>query len=227
MNKSEEYKKYEYLMEVMPYEFINNCNIEIEKNYDVICKFEKEFNKKIGVMYESNYIYVVVDLVKSNGSDYFTYERIIQKNYKSAVVVMPMFDNKILLLKQHRHAIRNVQYALPRGFGEIGLTPEENAKKELMEEVGIENDDIKNIKYLGEVIPDSGSMATKVSVFVIEISKYGVSNDIYENIEKSLLVTFEQLEDMISDNTINDGFTLSTITLYKNYINNRPPRKLS
>lgn len=38
-----------------------------------------------------------------------------------------------------------MQYCFPRGFGEKGFSPEENAKKELIEEIGITSREIKNI----------------------------------------------------------------------------------
>lgn len=83
---------------------------------------------------------MVADLVytidKDNNKNYFAYERIIPKaKNNSSVVIVPIYEDKIILLKQYRHALRDYQYSLPRGYGEDTVQVENNVKKELSEEI--------------------------------------------------------------------------------------------
>lgn len=114
---------------------------------------------------------MLVDLVKDSKGDVFAYERIVHTATGNAIVVIPKYHNKYLLLKQFRHAIRTEQYAFPRGFGEDGLTGEENAKKELSEEI---NAIIKenSLTYLGKTVSDSGLCGDNVLVYQCEVEAY-------------------------------------------------------
>lgn len=58
---------------------------------------------------------MVVDIcIGKNG--YYTYERIIPKIQGIAVAVLAEWSGRFFLLKQYRHALRDWQYAIPRGF---------------------------------------------------------------------------------------------------------------
>ena len=49
-------------------------------------------------------------------------------------VCVPVFEGRFVLLRQYRHAIREFQYGFPRGFGEAGVSVEENVREEIQEE---------------------------------------------------------------------------------------------
>ncbi len=66
--------------------------------------------------------------------------------HPGSVAVIPILpNNSILLVKQYRHAVREVLWEIPAGKiepGEIGL---ETAKRELREETGYETDSWRDI----------------------------------------------------------------------------------
>ena len=81
-------------------------------------RFQLVTGKRIGVVYESDYNILVVDLVYQIPGNYFTYERIIPKNHSGGVVILAFHNQNIIFLKQFRHATRDFEYSLIRGFSE-------------------------------------------------------------------------------------------------------------
>lgn len=204
-----EWKKYIILKEERPELFINNGIINIVFDESIIEDYQSKKNVKIGVVYDSPYNMMVVDLVYNDKEDYYTYERVIPKVKSGAVVIIPRYNGKYVLLKQYRHAIRDYQYAFPRGFAEAGISAEDNVRKELFEEIGAKS---SNIRYLGNVIADSGLIGNKVSVYECEINEYN-KKEKNEGIVEVIEVTSRQLIKMIDGNELDDGFTLSAVVM--------------
>ena len=204
-----EWSRYKKLREERPLLFVDNGLIHIVTDENVVADFQETHNRKIGVVYESAYNMVLVDLVYEEEGKYFAYERLVPAVESGAVVMIPKYKDKVILLNQYRHALRNYQYAFPRGFGEKGLSAEANCKKELMEEIGAT---VVHTEYLGQVTPDSGVQATVVSVYACEISDYDSSLH-SEGIKEILEVSEEQVECMIKNGEITDGFTLAALML--------------
>ena len=208
---SEELKKYFELMKERPEQFRPSDMICIETDLDRIQNYERETGKKIGVIYRSAYNIFVVDLIRTNNGTYYTYERLLPAVKVGAVVALVMCQNRFVLLKQYRHAIRDFQYAFPRGYGEEGVNAEENVRKEIQEEIGAT---VIGTEYLGTVVADSGLCGNAVSVFICEvenvIEKYG-----YEGIESMVMLEEEELAAWIQNGDITDGFSLAAYGLYK------------
>ena len=156
---------------------------------------------------------MLVDLVKNKNGDLFSYDRLIGTSTGVPVVTIPVYDGKFVLIKQYRHAIRSIQYAFPRGFGEDGLSAEENAVKELSEEVGATFADDARIKVIGSVTADSGITSGKVFVVYCEIISYEEKIG-YEGIQKTILLSERELGDWIKRGRIDDGFTLAAYSLF-------------
>ena len=205
-----EWKKYLQLKKEQPRLFQNNGNIKIVFDENIVENYQIETGNKIGVVYDSQYNMLVVDLVYEVEDKYFSYERILPKVKEGAVVIVPKYKDKYILLKQYRHAMRDTQYAFPRGFGEEDLNSEENVIKEIYEELSAR---ATNIKYLGSVIADSGLMGNKVSVYECEIDCY-VQKEANEGIVDIIEVSYEKLIEMVKQEEIDDGFTLSAIAMF-------------
>lgn len=209
--RSEELERYFKLVKARPELFVQQGALELILDEQKIRKFEKKGGRKIGVRYQSPYNMMVVDLVKDSSGDYFAYERIIQTTDAPSVVVFAIYNNKIAVAYQFRHSVRGPRYALPRGFGAKGKTAVENAEKEVFEEIG--GVSRKSI-LLGEVEADTGLTATRVSVVCCDLESMDCELGI-EGIAGVLLVTPDELADMIARGEITDGFTLSAWALYQ------------
>lgn len=208
---SEELQKYFCLMKEQPEQFRSSDMISIVKDIDEIEEYEEKAGKKIGVVYQSEYNIFVVDLIRNSDGTYYTYERLLHASQHGAVVAMAKYREQFIMLKQYRHSMRDFQYAFPRGYGEKGITAEENVKKELKEELDA---DVTYMEYIGKVIADSGLCGNEVSVFLCQVDGYAEKYE-YEGIESVITLEEEKLEQWIKDGVITDGFSLAAYGLYK------------
>lgn len=201
---------YKELMKSRP-ELFEDGVIHIVKDEETIAQYEKETGRDIGIVYKSAYNMVLVDLVYIEEGKYFAYERLVPTVAKGATVILPVCNGHFVLVKQYRHALRNYQYSLPRGYGENKLSAAENARKEIREELGAE---ATNIRYLGECVANSGISGDKVAVYTCEVDN--ISTDVREEgIVDYILVTEKELKEMLRTGKINDGFTMSAYALFK------------
>ncbi len=200
--------KYFSLIQKRPFEFKGN-EIKIITERATLEEYEYKNNCDLGLIYESAYHILLKDLVIENNI-IFPYERILKQSPYNSVVMIPMFENKFILLKQYRHSMRDFQLCFPRGFGEPNITIIENAKKELYEELGC---NLNHVHKFGEVVADSGICGEKVSVLLCQITAPILKKD-YEGIKEIKFFEFDELISLIKSNTITDGYTLSAISLY-------------
>src|SRR5687768_4057369 len=143
--------KYQDLLHNTPGIFSNeNALLKIVTDISAIKKWEIERKKQlgeeglpenwgeIGVVYEDPYILILRDLVRFPSGNLGSYFRILNSadlRGGQSTVVLPIIENKILLLKQFRHPTRKWHWEVPRGFGEPNISPEDNAKREIREEI--------------------------------------------------------------------------------------------
>ena len=209
MYHTTELEEYLALMERRPELFSQSDRITIETDPEKIRKFTEESGKKIGVVYKSSYNMLVTDLIRREDGSYYIYERLIPTE-QGGVVTVAQYGDRFVLLNQYRHALRKCQYAFVRGFGERGLSPSENAAKEISEELGA---GVLSCTCLGTICADSGLTAAETTAFFCTISEpAGLT---CEGIKETLLLSRGELEQMISEGKITDGFTLSAYMLYK------------
>ena len=167
---------------------------------------------EVGVVYEDEYILIIRDAVRFPNGKLGTYFRlVIQPDKAIGVVIMPIYQNKVLLIRHFRHATRNWHLEIPRGFGEPGLSSYENAKKELMEEIGAE---ANSLTALGMMHVNTGISSECVDLFYAETETFG-RVDIQEGIQKVQAVEISEFEKMIRENEITDSFTIATYTRAK------------
>ncbi len=211
MKTNKEWLRYQKLMQERPECFSNNGQLNILTDESVIEAFEHQNDKTIGVVYESPFNLMVVDLVESPDGKRFAYERLLPTISTGAVVCVTVCDGKFVLLNQYRHALRRKQYAFPRGFAEPGVSPDNNVLKELKEELGAK---VKSLKHIGIVIADSGIYGSEISVYFCEVENVELKYH-YEGIESFHMMTENELMEWICNGKIDDGITLSAFSLYK------------
>lgn len=214
MNKISRY--FEYISR-FPKFFSPNDSIRIVSDRKEIEEYALNNNTSMGVVFENGQFAIVVDLVKNEAGSKYTYSRIINKNGYNGVVIVPIYDDKILVLEQFRHGTRQLEIELPRGFSEPAILPEENAIKEVFEEIGGK---ISKLDCCGSVISDTGLTGGEVYVFICKLESIG---DLLreEGIEGYKLLSLEEIEELIYKGVIRDSFTISAISKIKIYLKKR------
>lgn len=181
-----------------------------------LLRMEELFHQKYGLVYRSLWHTLLVDPISSGEGNFFPYERVLPSANDGVVMVTKHNDN-FMLLKQFRHAIRREQYSFPRGFAESNSTPQENAVRELQEEIGAVV--TKSPVPLGRIAPDSGLTGGCAFVFMVEVDEYRTSSG-HEGIKEIIEVSKAELSTMILEGRIDDGFTLGAYQLYESLNSN-------
>lgn len=202
------------LIQEHPFLFNNppDCQLEVLLNEKEIQEAEQITKRSVGIMYEDSYIYLLRDAIKSKDGSYGTYIRLLHKNLSGGTVILPITDDKkIVLIKHFRHSIRDFCYEIPRGFQESKLTSEENAQNELKEEI---NAIPLELIYLGNVLADSGLLGSNSSIYCAKITADQLEiNDDGEGISHIVLLSYDELVKKILDGEIQDSYTLTALYL--------------
>ncbi len=203
-------QKYFDFIKNYPNFFINEKSpYKIIFDAEIIRKWESEqANKnKIGIIYQDEYISILRDLVEFPNQNRRGYFRIFYNSSikgSGSVAIFPIFNNKIVLLKIYRHATRSWHLEIPRGFGELGKKPKEQAIIEIKEELGAK---ITEIISLGSFYPNTGIDSESVNLFLCKIETLG-EVEINEGIQFYQLVDVDDFQNLVRNNKIQDSFTI-------------------
>ena len=169
----------------------------------------------IGVVFDDPYVVILRDLVEFPGGYRNGYIRLYNRAYleggAAGVVMLPEKDGKLLLMHQFRHATRAWHWEIPRGFGEPGVEAIDQAKAEIDEEIGGE---INEIVDLGLYFNNTGLEGNPIYLFFVKMN--AVDEPKLElGVDKFRWVSVAELEQMIADAEITDGFTIAAYTRAK------------
>jgi ADP-ribose pyrophosphatase len=162
-----------------------------------------------GVVYVDPFLMILRDAVRSPAG-LGTYIRAINAGNAAGVVILPRYRGDIVLIRHFRHSTREWHLEVPRGFGTIGSGAEDDARRELEEEIGVP---ATKLEPLGVVYPDTGASGTPVQLFHAEVEQEPrQGSDKVEAIDAIRLVSPAELTTLIADGTITDGFTIAAFT---------------
>lgn len=169
----------------------------------------------IGLILDDPSLLVLRDLVEFPGGYRNGYIRIYNRAYleggAAGVVVLPEKDGRLLLFQHYRHATRMRHWEIPRGFGKSGVDAKTHAITEVKEEI---NGDVAEIFELGVVYNNTGLEGNPINLFLARMASVG-EMQLEEGIEKPIWVSVPELEKMIADGEITDGFTIAAYTKAK------------
>ncbi|MGY3520297.1 NUDIX hydrolase [Micromonospora sp. PTRAS2] len=158
----------------------------------------------IGVLVTDPHLVVVRDPVRLDGGRRDTYVRTFTPGNTPGVVILARIGDGFALVRHFRHATRRWHLELPRGFGTTGSTPQEDARRELHEELGAH---ATELHHLGAVYSDAGMHATPAHLFYADAVRCHVPDD-DEGISHIEVHSPAKLGRLIG-NGIDDGFTLA------------------
>jgi ADP-ribose pyrophosphatase len=108
-------------------------------------------------------------------------EREIVRHPGAAVLLPVTVDGRVVLIRQFRYAAGETLLEVPAGTIDPGETPEETARRELVEETGYH---AGRLEKLAEFFPSPGILAERMHLFLAtELEKREASPDADESLE--------------------------------------------
>jgi len=157
---------------------------------------------RVGVLAEDPYLLVVRDAVRFADGSYGLYNRLI---VPSGAAILPIHDGRVVLLDRFRHGTRAWHLEIPRGsFSGTGAHDEE-ARRELSEEIGGHATELVD---LGLLHSTTGCLDEMHHLYMARVDRVGVP-DRHEAIAALRLFTIDETAQRIADGTITDGPTLA------------------
>lgn len=87
---------------------------------------------------------------------------------KTCVGILAFSEDRVVLVRQYRHAIGIYEYEIPGGSIEPGETPRAVAQRELLEETGYEATEMESLGYF---YPSPSSIRELCYLFVVNCKK--------------------------------------------------------
>lgn len=161
---------------------------------------------RVGVLAEDPYIgYVIRDAVRFSDGRLGLYNRVVAKG---GIVVLPILaDGKIALIRIFRHAARRWFLEAPQGLVLPGQENEEQARRELIEEMGAT---VGELTPLGVVYTSTALTSENLKMYAARITAIGAPQQ-SEGIESIRAIAKDEIDRLVIDGTICDGPTMSLI----------------
>jgi ADP-ribose pyrophosphatase len=161
---------------------------------------------RVGLLAEDHYLgYVVRDAVKFSDGRYGLYNRIVASG---GVVVLPILNGDIALIRIFRHPPRRWLLEAPQGLVPPGADPMEEARRELVEEMGAS---VAELFPLGIVYTSTALTSENLKVFAAKITGTGAPQ-LSEGIDSVHIIPRNEIDGLLLDGTICDGPTTTAIT---------------
>lgn len=156
---------------------------------------------RVGILAEDPYVTVLREAVRFPDGGYGLYNRLL---LATGVVTLPMLNRKLVLIRRFRHGTRSWHLEAPRGTVSTADCIEDDARRELMEEIGAQTIDLVD---LGEFHPSAGVIAESMKLFLVRIAGIG-DLERHEAISGIEIVSPTEAEAMIVRGDVTDGPTL-------------------
>ena len=166
----------------------------------------------VGIVFEDRYGFILRDAVRFPGGMLGTYIRFISRSPGTVgIVVLPVYQGQVVVLRRFRHATRAWHLEIPFGTatsstaGETGTVLEKHVREVLMRDIAAIP---SRIIALGSIDAGPGIAADGGELFYAELESYGQVNA-NEGISELVSLPLSQFEGMIRDNHITDSFTIA------------------
>lgn len=105
--------------------------------FELVTDLDQQRAVGAGIMYQDSYSILLRDAVRFRNGYLGPYTRIVPAADHGGAAVLPLLDSKIVLIDHQRHATRVSHWEIPRGFAQGSESPEETARREIMEELRV------------------------------------------------------------------------------------------
>lgn len=170
------------------------------------------------VVAENDFVTVHMDILKFPDGSERSHVKVSPKNKGGVVLVVLNENQEVYLHSAYHYAADITQLEFIRGFFDPNESDIESAKRELFEEIEFNCSLVGNPRFLGRLYSDSTILSGEVKIFQVNVQLQGGLNKQRDNLEalgNGSFFTFSQLEKMIFEGEITDGFTLAAFSLIK------------
>jgi len=157
---------------------------------------------RVGVLADDPYLMVTRDAVRFPDGSYGLYNRLM---VPSGAAVLPVLGDRIVLLNRFRHGTRMWHLEAPRGSFSGNSSHEEDARRELLEEIGATALELIDLGFLHST---TGCLDEAHHLYLARIDTLGVPER-HEAIVEFARLSVREVEQQIADSTITDGPTLA------------------
>jgi ADP-ribose pyrophosphatase len=136
--------------------------------------------------------------------------------HPGAVVIIPVLeDGRICLIRNYRVAVQQEMIELPAGTLEPGEPPLETARRELLEETGFRGGQFRDLMQL---LMSPGILHERMHVFLAwQLTLGPPERESGEEID-NLLLTPQEIRQLILKNEITDSKTVSALLYYFHFL---------
>lgn len=157
---------------------------------------------RCGILAQDPYMTFMRDAVRFADGQLGLYNRIIEG---PCVAVLPVLDGQPVLIRIFRHGLRRWLWEAPRGDVKKGESFADAARRELQEEIAAE---IAHIEDMGPFTPGGASLGIAGGLCYAAINRIGAVAQA-ESISEARTFAAREVQRMIADGTIEDGFTIA------------------
>jgi ADP-ribose pyrophosphatase len=176
--------------------------------FEFIFETDLQCSVGAGLMHKDAYIIILRDAVRFRNGTVGQYMRTISAVGSGSAAALPIIDDRIILIRHERHATREIHWEIPRGFVTRNEAPEETARREIVEEIGIPEFEIVKI---GSVHPDTGMSNVRTQLYLARLIGVPHVMAANEGIDELKTVTIDEFDAMLRADEITDSFTLAAV----------------
>ena len=138
-------------------------------------------------------------------------------NARDWVIVIPEYNDKLIMVKQWRHGAKTLSVEFPGGVIDEGEEPEHAAKRELEEETGCIT---QNLVKLGSINPNPALFSNKVHIFLAkDIKKTGVQHLDDDEFINTIELSLKEVLDLLGNEHFAHALMGTALAFYLKELN--------
>jgi ADP-ribose pyrophosphatase len=163
---------------------------------------------QVGIISQDPWVTVIRDALQFSDGAIRLHTRVMNR-INHGVAVLPIFDQKIVLIRHFRHPLRKTILEIPRGAIDENDSLEETARHELIEEIGGEAGELIP---LGFVYGSTNLFANGSYLYITHLKSLSGLPQLDEGVEAIEMLTIEEFETMMIQGKIEEAFTIAAFS---------------